>query len=150
MKTQIGKTESPANQEPLGEEIPITLPMGTEARKSQSIPRRNVFTVLALVATFGVGWWREATFGMCIHRGFCNVHRSILGWCVVMLLGLAGEIRAGVVYHVDNGGSDAASGAETRVFIERSLLPTAAGLKMPRLSSPITPVSVPLFRLSMK
>jgi autotransporter-associated beta strand protein len=113
MKTQIGKTESPANQEPLGEEIPITLPIGTEARKSQSIPRRNVFTVLALVATFGVGWWREATFGMCIHRGFCNVHRSILGWCVVMLLGLAGEIRAGVVYHVDNGGSDAASGAET-------------------------------------
>jgi hypothetical protein len=39
--------------------------------------------------------------------------RSILGWCAVMVLGLAGEIRAGVVYHVDNGGSDAASGAET-------------------------------------
>ena len=55
MKSQTSKIETTLNQEFPGKEIPIALPIGTEARQSLSFPRRIFLAVLALFTAFGLG-----------------------------------------------------------------------------------------------
>jgi hypothetical protein len=55
MKSQTNKKTPTVNQESLGKEIPIVLPIGTEARQSMSFPRRIHLAILALVTAFSMG-----------------------------------------------------------------------------------------------
>lgn len=55
MKSQTSKIETTLNQEFPGKEIPIALPIGTEARQSLSFPGRILLAVLALFTAFGLG-----------------------------------------------------------------------------------------------
>jgi len=55
MKSQANKIETLVNQKSLGNEIPIAIPIDTEAWKTMSFPRRILLAVLALVTAFGMG-----------------------------------------------------------------------------------------------
>ena len=55
MKSQAKKMVTTVNQEFPGNEIPIAIPIDTEARQSLSFPRRILLAVLALVTAFSMG-----------------------------------------------------------------------------------------------